>query len=45
MDGEHVAWIVELLNSNRTFGQIIAHVYMSREAVRAVVELEFIAQT
>ena len=45
MDGEREAWTEEFRNSNRTLGQVIAHVYTSREAVRAVDELKFIAQT
>ena len=43
MDGEREAWIEEFRNSDRTLGQVIAHVYTSREAVWAVDELKFMA--
>jgi len=41
MEGEREAWIEEYRNSDKTLGQVIAHVYTSREAVWAVDELKF----
>ena len=41
IDGELEAWIEEYRNSDKTLGQVIAHVHTSREAVWAVDEHKF----